>query len=260
MNDSEILLSIKLHQQLFVDPKRIRLLQEIAQCGSINQAAKNAKVSYKSAWDHLQAMNEISPKPLLERTTGGKYGGGTQLTHYAIRLLQLYELLAQTQQKAFAILQDENIPLNNVLNATAQFSLQSSARNQLFGKVKIIEQHHAQTLIGIDITGLSQLIYATITQKSAVRLQLILNKEIMLMFKAPWLKLSSQPPSPLPRKNCFKGHIKTITTQGNHQEITIQVGNNIEFCALQDNSEHFNPNQTVWAYIEPESIILAGLL
>ena len=78
--DSEILLSIKLQQQLFVDPKRIRLLKEIQECGSINQAAKNANVSYKSAWDHLQAMHDISPKPLLTRNTGGKHGGGTQLT------------------------------------------------------------------------------------------------------------------------------------------------------------------------------------
>lgn len=50
----------------------MRLLKEIQQCGSINQAAKNAKVSYKSAWDHLEAMNKISPRPLLERNTGGK--------------------------------------------------------------------------------------------------------------------------------------------------------------------------------------------
>ena len=74
MQQTEILLTIKLQQQLFVDPKRVRLLKEIRQSGSINQAAKNANVSYKSAWDHLEAMNAISPKPLLERNAGGKNG------------------------------------------------------------------------------------------------------------------------------------------------------------------------------------------
>ena len=74
MKQTEILLTIKLHQELFIDPKRVRLLKEIKECGSINQAAKNAKVSYKSAWDHLEAMNKISPKPLLERNIGGKNG------------------------------------------------------------------------------------------------------------------------------------------------------------------------------------------
>ncbi|EDK14077.1 transcriptional regulator ModE [Haemophilus influenzae 22.4-21] len=75
MKNTEILLTIKLQQALFIDPKRVRLLKEIQQCGSINQAAKNAKVSYKSAWDHLEAMNKISPRPLLERNTGGKMAG-----------------------------------------------------------------------------------------------------------------------------------------------------------------------------------------
>ena len=104
MKQTEILLTIKLHQELFIDPKRVRLLKEIKECGSINQAAKNAKVSYKSAWDHLEAMNKISPKPLLERNIGGKNGGGTSLTTYAERLLQLYDLLEQTQEHAFHIL------------------------------------------------------------------------------------------------------------------------------------------------------------
>ena len=135
MKQTEILLTIKLHQELFIDPKRVRLLKEIKECGSINQAAKNAKVSYKSAWDHLEAMNKISPKPLLERNIGGKNGGGTSLTTYAERLLQLYDLLEQTQEHAFHILQDETIPLNSLLSATAKFSLQSSARNQFFGKI-----------------------------------------------------------------------------------------------------------------------------
>ena len=79
MKNTEILLTIKLQQELFIDPKRVRLLKEIQQCGSINQAAKNAKVSYKSAWDHLEAMNKISPRPLLERNTGEKMAEARRL-------------------------------------------------------------------------------------------------------------------------------------------------------------------------------------
>ena len=40
MKQTEILLTVKLHQELFIDPKRVRLLKEIKECGSINQAAK----------------------------------------------------------------------------------------------------------------------------------------------------------------------------------------------------------------------------
>lgn len=236
------------------------MLQEIAKCGSINQAAKNVKVSYKSAWDHLQAMNELSPKPLMERNIGGKNGGGTQLTPYAYRLLQLYDLLSQTQQKAFEILQDESISLTSQLNATAHFSLQSSARNQFFGKIKTLTPQNAQMIVGIDIPGLSQLIYASITEASALRLQCALNKDIMLMFKAPWLELYPELPQNRPRTNYFKGQISTMRAQAHSQEISVQLAEHIHFCALVNNAKNeFQLQQSIWAYINPEAIILAGL-
>ena len=56
------------------------------------------------------------------------------LTTYAERLLQLYDLLERTQEHAFHILQDESVPLDSLLTATARFSLQSSARNQFLGE------------------------------------------------------------------------------------------------------------------------------
>lgn len=65
MLDTEILLTIKLNNILFADPRRIELLRQIKQIGSINQAAKLAGVSYKTAWDNIDAMTKISPKPLL---------------------------------------------------------------------------------------------------------------------------------------------------------------------------------------------------
>ena len=92
-------------------------------------------------------MNKISPKPLLERNIGGKNGGGTSLTTYAERLLQLYDLLEQTQEHAFHILQDETIPLNSPLSATAKFSLQSSARNQFFGDRKSTRLNSSHNVI-----------------------------------------------------------------------------------------------------------------
>ncbi|MGQ0286217.1 TOBE domain-containing protein [Pasteurellaceae bacterium 22721_9_1] len=256
MMSTEILLSIKLQQQLFVDPKRIRLLKEIQKCGSINQAAKRANVSYKSAWDHLAAMNEISPRPLLERNIGGKNGGGTELTTYAERLLQLYELLAQTQQKAFQILQDEDIPLNSLLTATARFSLQSSARNQFFGKVKqcIIQQLNA--LVEIELPELDKPIYAAITQKSAERLQLVWGKEVMLMVKAPWVNILLHPSE---EQNVFSAQVQSIVDKGNNQEILLSINSHLEVCANAHQEQQLTIGQQVWLKIDPEQIILATL-
>uniref|UniRef100_A0A6V7KHB9 Uncharacterized protein n=1 Tax=Bracon brevicornis TaxID=1563983 RepID=A0A6V7KHB9_9HYME len=47
--------------------------------------------------------------------TGGKGGGVATLTRYGERLIQLYDLLAQIQQKAFDVLQDDNLPLDSLV-------------------------------------------------------------------------------------------------------------------------------------------------
>ncbi|MDS0115228.1 LysR family transcriptional regulator, partial [Enterobacter hormaechei subsp. steigerwaltii] len=104
---AEILLTLRLQQKLFADPRRIALLKQIEQTGSISQGAKNAGISYKSAWDAINDMNTLSEHTLVERATGGKGGGGAVLTRYGQRLIQLYDLLAQIQQKAFDVLSDD---------------------------------------------------------------------------------------------------------------------------------------------------------
>ncbi len=57
-------------------------------------------------------------------------------TRYGQRLIQLYDLLAQIQQKAFDVLSDDDaLPLDSLLAAISRFSLQTSARNQWFGTI-----------------------------------------------------------------------------------------------------------------------------
>lgn len=256
MSKSEILLTIKLQEQLFADPKRITLLKEIQRSGSINQAAKNAKVSYKSAWDHLEAMNAISPKPLLERNTGGKNGGGTVLTRYAERLLQLYHLLEQTQQKAFEILQDEQIPLDSLLSATAKFAPQSSARNQFFGKVAQLHFHNAHCDVEIDIADFPQNLTACITAGSAKRLNLEAGKEVMLMIKAPWVQLHHLKPRSL---NALPASLVQIHHHGEQQELQLKLGRATECYATVNSSDKFELGTSVWITIDPEQIVLLSL-
>ena len=99
-------------------------------------------------------------------------------------LLQLYDLLEQTQEHAFHILQDETIPLNSLLSATAKFSLQSSARNQFFGKVASQHIVDSRCIVAVNIQDLAHPLHVSITMRSAERLRLITEKEVMVMFKS----------------------------------------------------------------------------
>ena len=59
---------------------RVVLLERIREHGSISSAARSMGMGYRHAWDLVEEMNQLAPRPLVERATGGAHGGGTRLT------------------------------------------------------------------------------------------------------------------------------------------------------------------------------------
>lgn len=64
----------------FLGYGRVILLERVKEHGSIAQAARSMKMSYKHAWDLINSMNRQAIEPLLVTSKGGKGGGGAQLT------------------------------------------------------------------------------------------------------------------------------------------------------------------------------------
>ena len=69
------------------------LLEAIDTHGSINRAAKEVGISFRKAWGHIKAMEDRLGIPLVERTVGGRNGGGAVVTKEAKQFLQKFELL-----------------------------------------------------------------------------------------------------------------------------------------------------------------------
>ncbi len=74
----------------FLGRGRVELLERIRATGSISQAARAMKMSYKAAWDAVDAMGNAWGRPLVASATGGKGGGGTQLTKDAETLIAAF--------------------------------------------------------------------------------------------------------------------------------------------------------------------------
>src|SRR5436190_9184537 len=66
------------------------LLEQIAACGSLSEAARRLRFSYRRAWMLLDAMNRRWPTPLVKTVTGGQRGGGAQLTEQGQLVLRTY--------------------------------------------------------------------------------------------------------------------------------------------------------------------------
>src|SRR4051794_23296110 len=66
------------------------LLEQIAACGSLSEAARKLRFAYRRAWMLVDAMNRLWPEPLVTTATGGKRGGGTHVTETGHRVLATY--------------------------------------------------------------------------------------------------------------------------------------------------------------------------
>jgi len=70
----------------FLGRGRIELLQRIRETGSISKAAKAMKMSYKAAWDAVDAMNSAWSTPLVQSDPAG-----SRLTAAAEQLILAFQ-------------------------------------------------------------------------------------------------------------------------------------------------------------------------
>jgi molybdate transport system regulatory protein len=69
---------------------RIRLLEAIAETGSISSAAARMNVSYHRAWDKIREMEQRLGMKLVEARSGGVGGGGASLTPQGVEFVEKF--------------------------------------------------------------------------------------------------------------------------------------------------------------------------
>ena len=78
---------------------RRALLRAIEDSGSISQAARLLKITYRKAWGQIKFMEEQLGVPLVLKLTGGVGGGGARLTPEARELLEKFARLISGLQE-----------------------------------------------------------------------------------------------------------------------------------------------------------------
>jgi len=59
-----------------VGPGKIALLEHISSTGSLSEAARKLKMSYRRAWLLLEDLNTSFQQPVAQMSVGGRGGGG----------------------------------------------------------------------------------------------------------------------------------------------------------------------------------------
>lgn len=95
-------LRVVLAPGVFLGPGKGELLERIADTGSISAAGRAMGMSYKRAWMLVETLNGYFRTPLVTAATGGKAGGGAQLTALGQQVLAQYQAMTAATEKACA--------------------------------------------------------------------------------------------------------------------------------------------------------------
>lgn len=215
----------------FLGGNRIELLESIDKHGSITQAAKAVGLSYKGAWDAVDAMNNMAERPLVLRATGGKHGGGSHLTDHGRQVIHLYRQLESGHQRVLTKMQAEIHDPERLRDLLKVIALKTSARNQLRGIVKTVRRGAVNAEVILDLgDGLE--IFANITNAAVSELQLKRGREAIALIKSSFVLLSPDPKIRISARNRLAGSITTITRGAVNSEVKLQLAGGRTLVAI----------------------------
>lgn len=248
----------------FLGGTRIRLLEAIDAQGSITQAAKAVPLSYKAAWDAVDAMNNLAEQPLVIRAAGGRSGGGTTLTDYGRTVVALYRALESEYQAALARLAESMA--EGRASDFAQFqrvlrhlSTRTSARNQFAGVVSGLRLGEVDVEVCVRLDAGNELV-AIITRESAENLGLSLGIDINMLVKSSSVLLLTDEHLRLSARNQLWGVVARIHDGPVNAEVTLELPGGKSICSVvtHDSAARLALNEGVraCAVFQASSVIL----
>ncbi|MBI5335387.1 MAG: TOBE domain-containing protein [Burkholderiales bacterium] len=249
----------------FLGDTRVRLLEAIDAHGSITQAARHVPLSYKAAWDAVDAMNNLAEEPLVDRSTGGRRGGGTRLTPYGRRMVALYRAVEAEYQAALERLAsrineglDEADAADACTGASAaqadgagsirafqrllrRMALRTSARNQLACTVVGLREGEVEVEVFLRLDAHNELV-AVVTRESVRALGLGIGSEVFVLVKSSSVLLLTDEVLTSARNQLW-GRVLRLVRGPVNAEVTLDIGG----------------GKTVTAVITHDSVCALGL-
>jgi len=239
--------------------KRILLISYIDELGSISKAAKKVPMSYKSAWDAIDSMNNLSHTPIVSKETGGKGGGGTSLTVYGKNLLETYRILQKEEKRFLNTLKSMTDIDTGTINTIKRLAMQISARNQLSGTVEeiILGKVNAEVFVKLK-SGFT--LVSVITKNAIENLDLKIGDDVVTIFKSNSVFVSNNNDLKISARNQLKGKIETITSAKINTQITIDLGVNEKVVSVITTSSldnlGFKVGDEITAIIKSSDVML----
>jgi molybdate transport system regulatory protein len=208
----------------FLGGERINLLENIDELGSITKAAKAIGISYKTAWDTVNLINNMAVKPLVDRSVGGKGGGGTSLTAEGKKVIKQFKTIQEEHRKFLDNLEDRLGDTAGLYQFLRRISMKVSARNTFAGTVTAITQGAVNAEVTLSLKGGVPLT-AVVTYGAIGNLGLKVGSEAYAIIKASSVIIGTDlHDAKVSARNVFCGTIATIIEGPVNTEVDVEIG------------------------------------
>lgn len=233
----------------FLGSDRIRLLEKIDELGSISKAAQATGISYKTAWDIINQINNLATVQLVDRATGGKGGGGTRLTSAGREILQQYQIIEEEHRKFLNAMDLRLGDTSQLYQFLRRISMKVSARNLFSGAIASIVKGTVNAEVTLALKGNSS-ITATITNGAIDNLGLKEGMEAYAIVKASSVIIGTElAGARLSSRNILTGTVAKLLQGPVNCEVDIELPGGTTISAVITNSSAEKLDLTVGANV-----------
>lgn len=206
--------------------KRVEILRRVGAAGSISQAAREAGVSYKAAWQALDTLSNLAGTPLVERAVGGAGGGGARLTPAGEQLLAAADEVARAREQVLGRLARKAPAAPNL----AALALRTSMRNQLPATVQALRVDAGAVRVEMALPG-GECIAARITRESVQLLGLHAGQQVLALCKATAVEVV---PGDVAdgRRNVLQGQVTRATRAAAGGEVAVSLPGGLQLVGF----------------------------
>ncbi|HMK89147.1 MAG TPA: TOBE domain-containing protein [Methylocystis sp.] len=260
MNEKiDALLALRSGGRLLVGRERIKLLEAVAEHGSITKAAKAAGFSYKTAWDAVDAINNLLPSPAFVTKAGGRTGGGATVTEEGRRLIELFHRLEERVSHISSTIAQEG------LSGHDEFLLWSvgvkiSSRNVFQTEVTGVRKGTVDVEVSLRVSPKSTL-EAIVTNEAASELELRPGRKALALVKSSYVRVAPLEGAGLGGRNLFEGKVRRRTDAEQNTELIIDIGAGKTMTAVMPRQlaedQQLKEGAPAVASFSPRDVILA---
>lgn len=229
--------------------KRVEILRRVGAAGSISQAAREAGVSYKAAWQALDTLSNLAGAPLVERAVGGAGGGGARLTAAGRQLLRAADQLTQARDQVLGRLRSDAAGAPQL----AALSLRTSMRNQLPATVRALRADAGAVRVELALAG-DQRLASRITRESVQLLGLRAGLPVLALCKATAVAVGDKPERAANR-NGLAGTVRRGTRAAAGGEVALALEGGAQLVGFSAGPTRVGA--VVFASVETAAVVIA---